>query len=98
MVDLAEIISSFDLIAFGVLAALSLIGALMVVISKEVVHSVVYLALSFLSIAGIFILLNAEFLGVIQILVFVGAITAVILFAIMLTRRQIMNDRGGEES
>jgi NADH-quinone oxidoreductase subunit J len=51
-----------------------------------------WLALTFMSLAGLFILLNAEFLAIIQILVYVGAIAVVILFGVMLTKRQIMED------
>ncbi len=69
------------------LLALSTLGAaLMVVISKNLMRSALWLILTFFGIAGIFILLRAEFLAVVQILIYVGAIAMLIVFAIMLTR------------
>lgn len=82
---------SFDweLLVFIFLAAAALISALMVIESKEVIHSVIYLASCFISIAALYIMLSAEFVAIVQILVYVGAVTVVILFGIMLTRREI---------
>ena len=69
------------------LLALSTLGAaLMVVISKNLMRSALWLILTFFGIASIFILLRAEFLAVVQILIYVGAIAMLIVFAIMLTR------------
>jgi len=56
---------------------------------SDIVHSVVWLATVFLLTAGIFILAGAEFLAIIQVLVYVGAVSVVILFGIMLTRRTL---------
>jgi len=75
---------------FMFLAASALISALLVIASKEVVHSVIALATCFISIAALFIMLSAEFVAIVQILVYVGAIVVVILFGIMLTKREIM--------
>jgi NADH-quinone oxidoreductase subunit J len=75
---------------FLFLAASALISALLVVASKEVVHSVIALATCFISIAVLFIMLSAEFVAIVQILVYVGAVVVVILFGIMLTKREIM--------
>lgn len=83
----------YDLIIFWIISAIAIIGALGVVIAKEVVRSVMWLALAFLSMAGLYILLNAEYLAIIQILVYVGAIGVVILFGVMLTKRRL---GGGE--
>jgi NADH:ubiquinone oxidoreductase subunit 6 (subunit J) len=71
----------FLLLALGTLGA-----ALMVVISQNLMRSALWLILTFFGIAGIFVLLNAEFLAVTQILIYVGAIAMLIVFAIMLTR------------
>ena len=69
------------------LLALSTLGAaLMVVISQNLMRSALWLILTFFCIAGIFILLRAEFLAVTQILIYVGAIAMLIIFAVMLTR------------
>ncbi len=82
---------SFDweLAAFVVLASATLVSALMVIRAREIIHSVVWLASCFVSVAALYIMLSAEFVAIIQILVYVGAVIVVILFGIMLTRREI---------
>ncbi|MDO8588298.1 MAG: NADH-quinone oxidoreductase subunit J [Armatimonadota bacterium] len=77
-------------VAFAVLAAITIISALLVVTIKNIVRSALFLALSFVGVAGLYILLNAEFLAAVQVLIYVGAITVLMLFAIMLTQ-QIMS-------
>ncbi|MDR0523876.1 MAG: NADH-quinone oxidoreductase subunit J [Candidatus Methanoplasma sp.] len=86
-----------DLVAFVVLAAIATIAALYVVTKKEVVHSAFYLALVFVCVAVTYFFLEAEFIGVIQMLVYVGAITILFAFSIMLTRRYIMRREGSDE-
>jgi NADH-quinone oxidoreductase subunit J len=81
---------TWELFLFLFLAASALISALLVVASKEIVHSVIALATCFVSIAALFIMLSAEFIAIVQILVYVGAVVVVILFGIMLTKREIM--------
>lgn len=81
---------TWELFLFLFLASSALISALLVIASKEVVHSVVALATCFISIAALFIMLSAEFVAIVQILVYVGAVVVVILFGIMLTKREIM--------
>lgn len=81
---------AWDVLAFGVFSVIGLLSALLVVESKEIVRSLVWLSLSFICVAGIFFMLNAEFVGIVQILVYVGAIAVVILFGIMLTKRKIV--------
>jgi len=83
-----------DLVAFVVLAAIAIAAALYMVTAKEVVHSAFYLALVFVCVAVTFFFLEAEFIGVIQMLVYVGAITILFAFSIMLTRRYIMRSGG----
>ncbi|MCL1811470.1 MAG: NADH-quinone oxidoreductase subunit J [Methanomassiliicoccaceae archaeon] len=83
-----------DLVAFVVLAAIAVAAALYVVCAKEVVHSAFYLALVFVCVAVTYFFLEAEFIGVIQMLVYVGAITILFAFSIMLTRRYIMRKEG----
>jgi len=83
-----------DLVAFVVLAAIAIAAALYVVTAKEVVHSAFYLALVFVCVAVTYFFLEAEFIGVIQMLVYVGAITILFAFSIMLTRRYIMRNEG----
>jgi NADH-quinone oxidoreductase subunit J len=83
-------IFDWELFAFVFLAAAALVSALMVIHAKEIMHSVIYLASCFISVAALYIMLSAEFVAIIQILVYVGAVIVVILFGIMLTRREIM--------
>lgn len=81
---------TWELFAFLFLAACTLASALMVVRSREIMHSVVALATCFVSVACLYVMLNAEFVAIVQILVYVGAVVVVILFGIMLTKREIM--------
>ena len=81
---------TWEMFLFLFLAASALISALLVIASKDVVHSVIALATCFISIAALFIMLSAEFVAIVQILVYVGAVVVVILFGIMLTKREIM--------
>ncbi|MHB1346953.1 MAG: NADH-quinone oxidoreductase subunit J family protein [Candidatus Humimicrobiaceae bacterium] len=64
-------------------------SAMMVVFAKHIIHSALYLALTLLCVATYFILLKAEYLAVVQILVYIGAVVVMILFALMLTRTKI---------
>jgi NADH:ubiquinone oxidoreductase subunit 6 (subunit J) len=72
---------------FYILAAIMIGAAVMVVSIKNIFHSALFLVLCFFSVAGIYILLEAEFLAAVQILIYVGAITILMIFAIMLTHR-----------
>ncbi len=69
---------------FYLLSFLAIMFALMVVLSKNPVHSVLYLVLTFFSIAGHYVLLNAQFLAAVHIIVYAGAIMVLFLFVIML--------------
>ena len=71
---------------FGLLSALTLIGGLGVVTTRNVVHAALFLLLSLLAVAGVYLILLAEFLALVQVLIYGGAIIIVVLFAIMLTR------------
>jgi NADH-quinone oxidoreductase subunit J len=69
---------------FLTLAVISVTTALLMVLSKNPVHSVLYLILTFFAIAGQYILLNAQFLAVVHIIVYAGAIMVLFLFVLML--------------
>ena len=71
-------------ILFWVLSVLAVVGAINVVISRNPVFSVLWLILTFFSISGHYILLNAQFLAVVNIIVYAGAIMVLFLFVIML--------------
>jgi NADH:ubiquinone oxidoreductase subunit 6 (subunit J) len=75
------------LIAFIFLASMTLLSALGVVVSRNVVHSALFMSGSFLGVAGFFVMLNAPALAAFQVLIYVGAVTVVILFGIMFTQR-----------
>ncbi len=64
-----------------------LVSAFGVVISRNVVHSALFMSGSFLGVAGFFVMLNAPVLAAFQVLIYVGAVTVVILFGIMFTQR-----------
>jgi NADH-quinone oxidoreductase subunit J len=69
---------------FYILAALTLATGFMTVISKNPIHSAIYLVLCFFSIGGHYLLFNAQFLSLVHIIVYAGAIMVLILFTIML--------------
>ncbi|HQR45598.1 MAG TPA: NADH-quinone oxidoreductase subunit J [Thermoanaerobaculia bacterium] len=78
------------LFLFWVLAAVVVIGAVGVIVMRQPVHSALFLLLSFVGVAGLFVLASAEFLAAVQILVYAGGIMVLFLFTIMLVnvRRQ----------
>lgn len=69
---------------FYFLSALSILSGLMVVFSRNPIYSVLYLVLCFFSIAGHYVLLNAQFLAIVHIIVYAGAIMVLFLFVIMM--------------
>jgi NADH-quinone oxidoreductase subunit J len=75
------------IVAFWVLAVLTLGSALMVAFVRDLIHAVLFLVLSFVGVAGLYITLSADFVAVVQILIYVGAISVLMLFAILLTPR-----------
>jgi NADH:ubiquinone oxidoreductase subunit 6 (subunit J) len=74
-----------NLLLFYILAGLIVVSGLMVVTLRNVFHSALFLVLAFFTVAGIYLMLHAEFLAAVQVLIYVGAITILMLFAIMLT-------------
>ena len=73
-------------------ATAALAGSYGLIKAQKVAHSMLFVIFAFLAIAGIFILLGAEFLAAIQILVYIASVGLVVLFGIMLTRRQILEE------
>ena len=87
--------SEFDIpenIAFAVLAGLMLFSAIKMVTTANVVHAALYLVIVLAGVAGLFILLGSDFVGVTQILVYIGAIIVLFLFGIMLTKARLGDD------
>ncbi len=72
---------------FYILAAIIIGSGVMVVTMKNIFHSALFLVLCFFGVAGIYVLLSAEFIAAVQVLIYVGAITILMIFAIMLTAR-----------
>ena len=76
----------FQDVVFWLLSVLTIGAALGVVLVKDLFRAALLLVLVFISVAGFFVLLSAEFLAVVQVLIYAGAIAILIIFAIMLTR------------
>ena len=74
-------------VAFWVLAVTAVGSALMVAAVRNLLHAVLFLVLSFVGVAGLYLTLSADFVAVVQVLVYAGAIAVLVLFAIMLTPR-----------
>ena len=74
-------------VIFFILSALILVSGLMVVIVKNIIHAALWLIASFAGVAALYFLLEAPFIGVVQVLVYAGAVSILMLFAIMLTRQ-----------
>src|SRR3970282_1539349 len=76
-------------IIFLIVGAATLLSALMVVTSRDLVHAALWLVATLFGVAIIYTLLNAGFLAVVQVVVYIGAIAILFIFAVMLTRRQM---------
>lgn len=74
-------------VIFFIFAILAIAAAWGVVISKNIVHSALYLALSFFGVAVLYVLMKADFLAAVQLLIYTGAVSIMIVFAVMLTLR-----------
>ncbi|HBX70891.1 MAG TPA: proton-conducting membrane transporter [Chloroflexi bacterium] len=73
-------------IAFLIVALITLYAALEVVTTNNLIHAALWLIVTLFGVAGIFVLLSAPFLAVVQVMVYIGAIAILMIFAIMLTR------------
>ena len=71
-------------IFFYIFSLIAIISAVMVTVSKNTVHSVFFLILDFISISCLFIMIGAEFLGMIMLIVYVGAVAVLFLFVVMM--------------
>jgi len=80
--------SGVQIVSFGILAVMMIGAALGVVLLSNIVYSAFLLAGVFISIAGIYLLLNADFVAAAQVLIYVGAVNVLILFAIMLVNKR----------
>ena len=80
--------------AFIVIATLTLAGALAAASLSKLIHAALCLVVAFVGIAALFFLLGAEFVGLVQVFVYVGAVAVLIVFTILLTRRADENTGG----
>lgn len=76
----------YDLI-FYLFALLTIVSGFLVVSSKNIVHSAFYLIFTFFGVTGLYVLLGADFLAVVQIMVYIGGILVLLLFGVMLTHK-----------
>ena len=76
----------FQDVVFWILSVMAVVGALGVVMVPDLFRAALLLIVVFIAVAGFFVLLSAEFLAVVQVLIYVGAIAILIIFAVMLTR------------
>ncbi len=78
-------------IAFAVLAGVAVLTAVAALLVRELVHTILWIALFFVDLSAIYFLLEAPFLGVLQLGVYAGAVTVLLLFGIMVTRKRIFS-------
>ena len=86
---------NFEVIVFYAFAALIVFAALRVITARNPVHAVLYLVLAFISSAGIWLLLEAEFLAITLVLVYVGAVMVLFLFVVMMLDINLVRLREG---
>lgn len=77
---------SVEQVVFYIVAVAAVLAGLGVVLSRDIVHSALFLVLTLLTTAGVFVLLASEFLALVQILVYGGGITILVIFALMITQ------------
>jgi NADH-quinone oxidoreductase subunit J len=80
---------TLEAVAFWILAILLVGSALAVVLAKNLFHAVLWLALALTGTAGVFLLLNAEFLAAVQLLLYAGGVITIVVFAIVVTERLV---------
>ena len=78
-------------IAFYIIGSIIIVSALLMVTSRQLVHSIVYMVVSFIAVGALFILLQAEFVAAVQILVYAGGIVVLFLFVVMLVNLNEIN-------
>ena len=81
-------------VAFVLIAIFTLAAALAAATLKKLMHAALSFALTLVGVAAFFFLLGAEFVGLVQIFVYIGAVAVLIVFTILLTRRDPEKDRG----
>ncbi len=79
---------SGEFVAFFLLAICAIVGAVFAINLTKVVHTALSLAFTFIALAGLYIVLNAEFVAFVQVLLYVGAVTILMIFGIMMTKHE----------
>jgi NADH:ubiquinone oxidoreductase subunit 6 (subunit J) len=82
---------SLEEVAFLLLAVVAVVTALAALLARELVHTILWIAVFFVDLAMLYFLLDAPFLGVLQLGVYAGAVTVLLLFGIMVTRKRIFS-------
>ncbi len=77
---------------FAIIAIVTIVAALKMVTTNNVVHAALYLLVVLAAVAGLYVILGAEFVAATQVLVYIGAIMVLLLFGVMLTRTRIGED------
>src|SRR6201984_140543 len=80
-------------VAFLIIAIITLSGAFAAATLRNLIHAALCLVIAFVGVAGYFFLLGAEFVGLVQVFVYVGAVAVLVVFTILLTRREVKTDR-----
>lgn len=86
----------WELLAFLILSVLEVVGSILVVTNKRLIRAAFWLALTLVTIGGIYLLFGSEFIFLIQILVYAGTVPILFVFGLMLTRRKIMDEPPAE--
>ncbi len=80
------------LVVFVLISAVEVVASLLVVTSRKLMWAAFWLAIALVTMGGIFILFRSEYVAIIQIIVYAGAVPVVFLFGIMLTRTRVMEE------
>ncbi|WP_028402159.1 NADH-quinone oxidoreductase subunit J [Ectobacillus panaciterrae] len=86
---------SGEFIAFLTLSIIAIMGGVLMLNLTKVMHMMLALVFTFLGIAGLYIMLSAEFVGVVQVLIYSGAVTIIMIFGIMLTKHNAESETNG---
>ena len=81
-------------VAFILIALLTLAAALAAASLPKLIHAALSLVVAFVGVAAFYFLLGAEFVGLVQVFIYIGAVAVLIVFTILLTRRDVVEDRG----
>jgi NADH-quinone oxidoreductase subunit J len=82
---------SLEELAFLALGAIAVASAILALLDRELVHTIMWIAVFFVTLAGLYFLLLSPFLGVLQLGVYAGAVTILLLFGVMVTRKRIFS-------